>query len=101
MDGHVTWWKKLHEKRPWRPLLYVIVTKSKSMFILNIKLNNILKFNILRPIWWLFSIYVAKNKNALIDQWPCLDPTLIYSTRAYMENPCDIWKFQIALKDCL
>jgi hypothetical protein len=25
MDGRVTWWKKLHEKRPQRPLLYVIV----------------------------------------------------------------------------
>ncbi len=25
MDGHVTWWKKLHEKRPRRPLLYVII----------------------------------------------------------------------------
>jgi len=25
MDGRVTWWKKLHEKQPQRPLLYVIV----------------------------------------------------------------------------
>jgi hypothetical protein len=25
MDGRVTWWKKLHEKRPRRPLLYVMI----------------------------------------------------------------------------
>jgi hypothetical protein len=44
----------------------MIVTKSQSVFILNIELNNVFKLNILRPTWWLFSIYVAKNKNGLI-----------------------------------
>jgi len=32
MDGRVTWWKKLHEKRPWRPLLYVIPLWNKGIF---------------------------------------------------------------------
>jgi hypothetical protein len=28
MDGQVTWWKKLHEKRPQHPLLFVILVEA-------------------------------------------------------------------------
>jgi hypothetical protein len=47
-------------------LLNVIVTKLKSMFILNIVLNNILKFNMSKPTWWFFSIYATSNLSGLI-----------------------------------
>jgi len=36
------------------------------MFILIFELNNIFKFNILKPIWWLLFIYIARNICSLI-----------------------------------
>jgi hypothetical protein len=51
-----------------------VVTKSKNMFILNIELNNIFMFNILKATWWLLSIYVTRNKNnSIYHAWT---PTL-------------------------
>ncbi len=47
-------------------LLNIILTKLKSMFILNIVLNNILKFNMSKPTWWIFSIYATSNLSSLI-----------------------------------
>jgi hypothetical protein len=41
--------------------LNVVVKKSKNMIILIIEPNNIFKFNMLGPTWWLFSIYVARQ----------------------------------------
>jgi hypothetical protein len=35
MEGRVTWWKKLHEKRPWHPLLYVIFLQNHQVTITN------------------------------------------------------------------
>ncbi len=54
MDGWVTWWKKLHEKRPWHPLLYV-------MSIISVCLNTIAYVafrNVL--IWFLFMVLCSQ-----------------------------------------
>jgi hypothetical protein len=51
----------------------------EKTFILIIELNNIFKFNISKPTWWLFFTYVTSNINGLIyHAWSHQGSCIVY-----------------------